>query len=210
MDLGLRIRAADRRVDRSPHSSPCPYSGDERRKLSARDKQKRSARARSTDKYDRQNNSRGRRRRGTPIRRRQHGAMLRYATHASMLAAKENKTRARGPFLSTRPVHFHAAIWHIFSPPLTEDPRSYQVTRRLSGLQPCLTAAKFTPWSHDPSSANRFSIDAGIVTSPCDERAKSARRGYSNYCERLAPSAHRGGAERSVRSGRCEMALEVE
>jgi hypothetical protein len=137
MDLGLRIRAADRRVARSPHPS-CPHSGDERRKLSARDQQKGSASARASDKHDRQNNRRERRRRGNLNRRRQHRAMLRYAAHASMLAAKKSKQGLRGPFLSTRPVHFYAAIWHIFSPPLTlAPPARKRPETRSDRLFPC-------------------------------------------------------------------------
>jgi hypothetical protein len=50
----------------------------------------------------------------------------------------------------------------------------------------------------------------GIVTSPMGERKKFAPGGCSSYREHLAPNVHRGGAERSERSRRYEMALDVE
>lgn len=39
--------------------------------------------------------------------------------HASQCARKDKSPGHRRPFLLTRLVHFHAAIWHIFAPPLT-------------------------------------------------------------------------------------------
>ena len=53
-----------------------------------------------------------RKRENTQRRRRYHRNLNRHR-------ASNNKPGLRSPFLLTRLVHFHAAIWHILSPPLT-------------------------------------------------------------------------------------------
>ncbi len=57
----------------------------------------------------------------------------RFATLRAPQCARQHKSQGlRGPFLSTRPVHFHAAIWHILSPPLT---LTHSRRKRVSLLQ---------------------------------------------------------------------------
>jgi hypothetical protein len=56
----------------------------------------------------------------------------------------------------------------------------------------------------------RFMTFDGVVTLPTKEREESTARAISSSRDDLAPRTHRRGAEGAVRSGRGEMALDVE
>jgi hypothetical protein len=53
-------------------------------------------------------------------------------------------------------------------------------------------------------------LSAGIVTLPNKERDEVAARAFSGDRNGRTPRIHRSGAEASVRSGKGEMALDVE
>src|SRR6202007_2896488 len=103
MDVHIRIRAAHRRIARPARSSP-PHSGDERRELPPHTEQESTAAFRSGAKP----NSKA------PIE----GDLP--PKYESTWKHK-NKSRLQSPFLLTRLVHFHAALCHNLSPPLTAD-----------------------------------------------------------------------------------------
>jgi hypothetical protein len=65
--------------------------------------------------------------------------LRRASLRAPQCARKKNKQGLRGPFLSTRPVHYLAASLHNLSAPLTSvDNRSFDLFRAfVGGFVPC-------------------------------------------------------------------------
>ena len=92
-----------------------PHSGDERRQLSSRDSQEGATAQCRRARRKPKNQGRSRRRHLTAARIEARFATLR----APQCVRQPNSQGLHGPFLSTRPLHFYAAIWHNLSPPLT-------------------------------------------------------------------------------------------
>ena len=128
MDERVRIGTAHRRAPRPPHPSRS-YPGDERRKLPARDQQEGATPTNSRAANPRAGKPRAQcshednqpRRRRTVTKSPPH-ASSRATLRSARLDACDTTTHkgSCSPFLSTRLVHFYAAIWHNLSPPLTQ------------------------------------------------------------------------------------------
>src|SRR5580704_1406891 len=99
MDFHIRFGTAHRRLTRPAHSS-CPYPGDEWRKLPPRHQQEGAAATGPGAKPKHQTKE------TSPPK---HESAWKHEINRGFIA----------PFLLTRSVHFHAAIWHNLSPPLT-------------------------------------------------------------------------------------------